>query len=1004
MRSEGEARSLELVTDAVHTTDVQVASDETEASRRDAPDPMLTDDERAALEEAAESMRGGLTKVKLIGPDLGPSGWAGGARTPDGRIYFAPWSAPTVLCFDPATGESCHIGDFGGIYKYNQAVLGADGAIYFVPFSARRVLRLDPKTHEMKFIGSDYGSRFGKWGRGVLMSDGCVVAPPSSATKVLCIDTRAQSTSLIGSDYAREGFAKWSNAVLSPDGLVYCLPMDARQFLCIDAGSKATSLVGDDLGITAGKYISAAVVRGRLCCTPCNARRALIFDPADGSCRFIGKELFGREMYIGSIIGIDSCVYGIPLSARQVIRIDPEAETVQPFGPDGLTGGFDGVLVPESGFIYAAPANGSRMLRIDTRSATPPRGGTDDTPARRLLREFPAVWCLGLASKFSPDLCEYCARLTDTAPGRAIMEEFGANASDRDIERVAALPGVLNALVSIENKTTRDMMASSPILRRVLLARASVGGWIVEWLRDPAKMTLAIDYLELVNREIAVANEATGVVEAIAGVENFLPIMLKLPPQLMERAATLRIVVDLITSKVTLFQGAWVLLFVMLDFYLLLILLALLLDVTLQVRQSKNVPEAETVWLALSAIWFACRQASLARALWKLGLFKRWLAHVWNLVDVLLIVSVGIVVAATLPAAGVVGRFVARAGRAADVSASTSFVCVAAFAAGLAWVKLLGALRMLSVKCSLYVVTLLRILSDIRSFVAILFIIIATFASILHILFVGDHGWDENEEERPFRGIGGALLTLFRMAMGDFEMSWFEHPSEAISSVAVTLFVSFMVFFFLVCVNVLIAVVADSYDYALFRAHKIYLRTKLQLVAEFEAVGLTTLPLNGNGCFMDRILLPSLIAVFGNPLIAPFSMWWAEMLTNNPMRNDENQDAWDGRVRHFEMRVSEVVDHRLAQTERRVDEQIRALGTGMANEAQNVETRRQLAELRTEMTQMRTEASQTRLQIAELSSGVTQMRGQMDEMTVVLQGISAQAYLIRHRGTGSNTR
>ena len=99
-------------------------------------------------------------------------------------------------------------------------------------------------------------------------------------------------------------------------------------------------------------------------------------------------------------------------------------------------------------------------------------------------------------------------------------------------------------------------MVKAPILRRVLLNPVSVGGWIVEWLRDPAKMTLAIDYLELVNRESAAAKQATGVVEAIAGVENFLPMMLKLPPQLMERAATLRIVVDLITSKVTLFQGA----------------------------------------------------------------------------------------------------------------------------------------------------------------------------------------------------------------------------------------------------------------------------------------------------------------------------------------------------------------------------------------------------------------------------------------------------------------
>ena len=62
-----------------------------------------------------------------------------------------------------------------------------------------------------------------------------------------------------------------------------------------------------------------------------------------------------------------------------------------------------------------------------------------------------------------------------------------------------------------------------------------------------------------------------------------------------------------------------------------------------------------------------------------------------------------------------------------------------------AWLKLLGALRVLSVKFSLYVVTLVRILSDIRAFVAVLFIIIATFASVMHLLFVGDD--DEDKED-----------------------------------------------------------------------------------------------------------------------------------------------------------------------------------------------------------------------------------------------------------------
>ncbi len=200
-------------------------------------------------------------------------------------------------------------------------------------------------------------------------------------------------------------------------------------------------------------------------------------------------------------------------------------------------------------------------------------------------------------------------------------------------------------------------------------------------------------------------------------------------------------------------------------------------------------------------------------------------------------------------------------------------------------------------------------------------------------------------------------------------MRWFEHTSEVIASVAVALFVSFMVFFFLVCVNVLIAVVADSYDYALFRSHKIFLRTKLQLVAEFEAVGLTTLPLSGNGFFLDKCVSPFLLMIFGNPVMLPFTGLWNETLANNPTGNDENQDDWDGRVRFFEARVSEVVDHRSAQTERRVGEQIREL---------------RIAELRTEM---RTETTQTRQQIAELR---TEMRGQMDELFAVLRTLAAQ--------------
>ena len=99
---------------------------------------------------------------------------------------------------------------------------------------------------------------------------------------------------------------------------------------------------------------------------------------------------------------------------------------------------------------------------------------------------------------------------------------------------------------------------------------------------------------------------------------------------------------------------------------------------------------------------------------------------------------------------------------------------------------------------------------------------------------------------------------------------------------------------------------------------------------------------------MDKCVIPFISLVFANPVMLPFTMLWAETLKSNPMGTDENQDVWDGRVRHFETRLNELATC-TERTERRVGEQI-----------------------------------------AELSSGVAQMRGQMDEITAALRILAAQ--------------
>ena len=145
LRTRERRSSFELIAEGMRRGSSRVA----DVERDFRPDPTLTNEERAALQVAVESVRGDVSPAKLIGPQIskGP-GWSGGARVPDGRIFFAPSSAKSVLCFDPATGEASFIGKISGRGKYVAAVLGADGAVYFVPCHARRVMRLDPGTME----------------------------------------------------------------------------------------------------------------------------------------------------------------------------------------------------------------------------------------------------------------------------------------------------------------------------------------------------------------------------------------------------------------------------------------------------------------------------------------------------------------------------------------------------------------------------------------------------------------------------------------------------------------------------------------------------------------------------------------------------------------------------------------------------------------------------------------------------------------------------------------
>ena len=155
------------------------------------------------------------------------------------------------------------------------------------------------------------------------------------------------------------------------------------------------------------------------------------------------------------------------------------------------------------------------------------------------------------------------------------------------------------------------------------------------------------------------------------------------------------------------------------------------------------------------AFYFLFRDIILSgRMMSKRGLFKSWLLDVWNMINILLIVLI-------------FSTFVDS-----DLQNSPGGRIQISLIAGCAWLKALGFIRVFSVDFATFVLALLQISLDIRSFVAVLLLVILGFANMFILIAASNMG-STDDSDGAFGSMGRALLSLFRMMIGDFDMTWF---------------------------------------------------------------------------------------------------------------------------------------------------------------------------------------------------------------------------------------
>jgi hypothetical protein len=196
-----------------------------------------------------------------------------------------------------------------------------------------------------------------------------------------------------------------------------------------------------------------------------------------------------------------------------------------------------------------------------------------------------------------------------------------------------------------------------------------------------------------------------------------------------------------------------------------------------------------------------------------LGLPRAWRGDYWNWID-----------AATLGCAWAAFARAAMPGKHLSVD-------LASVTAILLWLRLMGFLKNLDQRLATFVLMMERIVCDIWVFLLFYFIWVLLFGSVFYMRLGTRHvdtfGFHDDGAPNAFESVRMTVFSLLLLSFtGDFEADNFPtHVDKA-------LLIVYLLVTIIVQLNILIAIVSDSYDAARATGKGLYYRSHLELVTE----------------------------------------------------------------------------------------------------------------------------------------------------------------------------
>ena len=285
---------------------------------------------------------------------------------------------------------------------FSGAVVGPNGKIYFIPFNAATVLVHDPQKGTTESINLPNGQVTEKYLGGVLGPNGCIYCTPfHHAAEMAVIDTKTHAVKMV---FARSGGWKWRGGVATGNGKIYCPPDQAGMVFTVDtAHDDLTGEFGNNPPFPVSAFSGAAIGGdGRIYFPPLDSRTCFRLDPRQQDKVEIFGNAPGGFAYAGAVAGSDGRVYCVPANADHVLAIDPAGPLATPLQlpgnvPVGRGHAFSGGVLGPDGNIYCIPHNESRILVIDT-----PKEGKPEASLRYWGREMNGTFIEYKQEKYVP--------------------------------------------------------------------------------------------------------------------------------------------------------------------------------------------------------------------------------------------------------------------------------------------------------------------------------------------------------------------------------------------------------------------------------------------------------------------------------------------------------------------------------------------------------------------------------------------------------------------------